>query len=924
MISKAVFVRVLMLTALAALAGCGSGDDAPPPGGGQPPPAATAPSVTTQPVSTSVVAGQPATFTVAASGTAPFTYQWRRNGVDIAGATAATYTAPSVAMGDNGVSYSAVITNSAGSVTSATAVLTVTAPAANTDSVALGQTTAFLTAVGQTSLLAAHAVDAQGAPIAGAVTWQSSNPAAVSVDGAGRITAQAIGSALLFAEANGVRSQPVFAVVAEPKPGALVVSDAQVVAIGEPIALAADDTPGVGSRYEVTLSGVATAPAAGTVVLAAGDKPVAGKVVSTRTEAGNLVVLLEIASLPDVLARYDIDWEIDLSKLPVEKIEIDTVANPVAKLGKARSPLHAHAQAQADPPRFEAFSCDGEFTASLLSTTISLTPQLGARLLVQSSRDDPALPPGYGKLALVGSQSLKGSVGIKLNAGFGATVTCIAQAQVKIPVGGFISVLVMPALRLGVGFTLDGSVVAVTGELKVDGTIGATESLGFECSAGGGCTALSDATLIDDFKFTKKVPSVNDMHVELSGQIFAVAGIDAVFGLGLYNAEVVEARVGPKQSFDLAFPDDQAKNIGAASNYDLKLDGVIQPGAALSKAIKKLVGDDNVSLNFKAPYSTPLAESPKGVFTISTTSVAYGKPVDFQLHLNAPLDYPLLGDNGETQYNVNSIRICRKKLEEAEFTEWKSLSASNGQSTWQTSWTPTVDDQGDYEFAAFVETQMPVPLLEVAENSLQRLHVRGPGWHGNVTFTMQGHETETISQGPNNTTVTTFTDNGTGSYELESIPGAEGTGLLSVAQASGTLSKSVVEQYDNAYDFGGCHITVTQTRESFEQGALERLEGAPAVVTFAGDGTYELMIPHMTGDSAVTIRTVASETSTGPDCHAPNPTDRTDHLEGHVSTSILTVKGTVGQDAHALSGTAQVTIEGLPDYVYSVSWTLQE
>ena len=918
------YFRSLIFLLLGTLAACGSDKSAPgplPPGNN--PPAVTAPSVTTQPASISVTAGQPVTFTVAASGTAPFTYQWRRNGVDIAGATSASYTAPAVAMGDSGVSYTVVITNSAGSVTSAAAMLTVTPAAGTTASVDLKQSTALLTGIGQTSLLEATAVDAHGAPLAGAVTWQSSNPAAVTVDGAGRITAQSIGSALLFADANGVRSQPVFVVVAEPKPGALIVSDAQVVAIGEPIALAADDTPGVGSRYEVTLSGVANAPTAGTVVLASGDKPVAGKVVSTRAETGNLVVLLEIVALPDVLARYDIDWDIDLSKIPVEPIAFDGDPATAAKLGKSQRFVRTHAQAADDPPRFRAFSCDGEFTASLLSTTISLTPQLGARLLVQSSRDDPALPPGYGKLALVGSQSLKGSVGIKLNAGFGAEVTCIAQAQVKIPVGGFVSVLVMPALRFGVGFTLDGSVVAVTGELKVDGTIGVEETLGFECSAGGGCTPLSEAKLIDDFKYVKKVPSVNDMHVELSAQLFAVAGIDAVFGLGLYNAEVVEARVGPKQSFDLAFPDDQAKNIGMASNYDLKLDGVIKPGAALAKAIKKLVGDDNVTLNFKVPFSTPLAESPKGVFTISTTSVAYSQPVEFQLHLNAPLDYPLLGDNGEAQYNVDSIRLYRKKEEEAEFTEWRRLSASNGQSTWQTSWTPQSEDQGNYEFAAFVETQMPVPVLEVAENSLQRLHVRGPGWHGNVTLTLQGNLV-TTSPTTGGQIVTTYADNASASYQLEPVGGAESTGLLNVAEASGTMSRSVVEQTDSQYTSNGCQITLAQTSESFEQGALKKLDGAPAVLTFNGDGTYQLLIPHMTGTSAGTTRVAASESSSGPNCEPADPTDRSSTFEGHLATSILTLNGVAGNNPRSVSGSASVTVAGLPDYVYSVSWSLQQ
>ena len=51
----------------------------------------TAPSISSQPANVTVAAGQSASFSVAASGTAPLGYQWQRNGVNIAGATSPTY-----------------------------------------------------------------------------------------------------------------------------------------------------------------------------------------------------------------------------------------------------------------------------------------------------------------------------------------------------------------------------------------------------------------------------------------------------------------------------------------------------------------------------------------------------------------------------------------------------------------------------------------------------------------------------------------------------------------------------------------------------------------------------------------------------------------------------------------------------------------
>jgi hypothetical protein len=44
---------------------------------------ATAPSITTQPIAATAIVGANATFTVVASGSTPFTYQWRKGGVNL-------------------------------------------------------------------------------------------------------------------------------------------------------------------------------------------------------------------------------------------------------------------------------------------------------------------------------------------------------------------------------------------------------------------------------------------------------------------------------------------------------------------------------------------------------------------------------------------------------------------------------------------------------------------------------------------------------------------------------------------------------------------------------------------------------------------------------------------------------------------------
>ena len=85
----------------------------------------TAPAITGQPVASQALCeGVPASFTVTASGTAP-TYQWKKNGVSIGGATAATYTIPSIATAD-GATYTVEVSGTCTPpVTSTGSVLTV-------------------------------------------------------------------------------------------------------------------------------------------------------------------------------------------------------------------------------------------------------------------------------------------------------------------------------------------------------------------------------------------------------------------------------------------------------------------------------------------------------------------------------------------------------------------------------------------------------------------------------------------------------------------------------------------------------------------------------------------------------------------------------------------------------------------------------
>ena len=91
-------------------------------------PGGAAPAIAQQPESETVTAGQAATFSVMATGTAPLAYQWYMNGA-AAGSNSNTFSIARTAAGQTGAQIYVIVTNASGSATSATVTLTVTAAA---------------------------------------------------------------------------------------------------------------------------------------------------------------------------------------------------------------------------------------------------------------------------------------------------------------------------------------------------------------------------------------------------------------------------------------------------------------------------------------------------------------------------------------------------------------------------------------------------------------------------------------------------------------------------------------------------------------------------------------------------------------------------------------------------------------------------
>jgi peptidoglycan/xylan/chitin deacetylase (PgdA/CDA1 family) len=146
------------------------------------------PTILAEPMDQSVAIGESAVFTAAASGSGILTYQWEKNRIPIAGAASASYATPAVTQADEGSAYRCIISNGAGTDTTAEAYLhirppeppIITANPAN-HRVIVGQTAMFVVSISGTRPITCQ-WQKNGINIPGATDSSYVTPAAVLTD----------------------------------------------------------------------------------------------------------------------------------------------------------------------------------------------------------------------------------------------------------------------------------------------------------------------------------------------------------------------------------------------------------------------------------------------------------------------------------------------------------------------------------------------------------------------------------------------------------------------------------------------------------------------------------------------------------------------------------------------------------------------
>ena len=567
----------------------------------------------------------------------------------------------------------------------------------------------LFTASGQEHLLVAEALDIAGQPIAGVVTWTSSDPAQVTVSSDGLVrSVVGIGSAQVFAEVEGVRSPLLQVIVVEAKAGAVLVSDAQVVEVG-----AID----AGGEYDVKLRGV-PAPEVGTVVLASEGAKVGGSVASSRVEGDLTIVRLRFTTLSDLLDRYALSLSWRLEDLEWANADGSPLATaPATNLLPAFAEKPAMIEGKF-PPDGSPFQCTASAAATLSKNVVDVSLSRTGTLSYVESRDDAALPPGFLRLRYEGEITLTGSIGLKAEASFDGKITCEVKKSLPIAVFGLLSLIGTPAIPVGLGVSFDGKLVVASLELTLEGKIGVKFDMGVTCGPGETpCGTFSNVDPINELKPKVKVPDADGMRVKLDGSLYLLSGLDFTvlggFG-GTYS--LAEFKIGPTQSANLAFVNSQGNEKDYASSYELNIGYSLGLGSSIKNLIAYL-GKGLVSVDAKLEDKVSLAKSATGTFAVDKPKIAANQKAMFTTTLERDLDYWKLG------YNVESVKLYRKKENSTTYDLMATIEASPGQSRFEWQFRPTEADYGKQEFFAFVKTKFPLIELEVGNDTTTKIEV---------------------------------------------------------------------------------------------------------------------------------------------------------------------------------------------------------
>lgn len=644
--------------------------------------------------------------------------------------TSAGTLSPATLQVQNGVASAQVtLTGAAGAITlhavagavasdAVTALVFSTQPAARIEVV---PGAALLTAAGATQAFEAQVFDAAGDPTNAPVTWSSNDPAVLEIDADGLATAQAIGSAMITASANGVGSLPTLVVVAQPAADPVLLDDAQILSLPEPVDPAAAYEPGW--QYTVRVQNASVQP--GDVVIGTGARPLAGRVLQVQDLGTESMLTVELMALAELFTSLRIDERIPL-------VEIDT--NGAGAGVHGRDPLGL-ALARADSFRVGPFRCS--YTVQLPSLKVDPSKaEINQTLYLEVDYADGL------NLFMVGGQ-LSAEVGYRpvFEAVFQGSANCETPPRTfTVPLGTISTMFFGVQVPLGVGFTLDGKLEIAEVGFDVGASASIDVGLGLSCAGGGACTGVRRFEPTRDWHFELITPDPSEQfRVALGahGYLYARPYIGSRF-TSVGSFQFIDAKGGLRQSIDLATTHYQAEDTAYASSFNLQFLVNVDAGKDLQSAIEtigKVLGVPvSGTITFYAQDDT-IARSPRGTFAIAPASVMPG-------------DSSQLGEMATFTVDLDPVTyLGMQSVDEVEFF-WRhaneddngftlgparpactSIEASSGQTNFECETDFLAEHEGVQTFHAFVHAELfgvklPFP-LEVSVDATSSVEVGG-------------------------------------------------------------------------------------------------------------------------------------------------------------------------------------------------------
>jgi len=600
----------------------------------------------------------------------------------------------------------------------ASSVSTSTSTSATPAKIEVTSTTVLLTAPNQTQVLKARVLDEKGNEIAATVTWESSNPAGISVDINGVVTAGGTdASAQITASIGTLKSIPLLVAYTQIASGAVLLTDAQIV--GDPVETDPNAAFDVNNTYSIQLSGVA-APSVGQVVVNSGNKPVVGRVKAVSTSAGVHTVTLGMVSVKEALPNLHIKESFDLRNLPVQIPAAVLADYDVVREGSSFTYTpKADTLANIKPLIFEKTSVSADPASALASGEIGKSIQCEFTIEGIAGKGSPPIKlsklpslkvdfnphmdldynpiDGLKVLMLRAQPTITINSTLEFDASIDPKLTCTLELETFVaPVSGPFAALLGPSVTFygGIEASTKTSLKGVT--LGAVATVSNTLAVGIRNCSFTGCSTVSEATIPKANVTTVMSELAESYRFEPSVFVYGMAKVGVANPLlKSLRVEAVYAKLGPAVNASLAQPDGQIIDPAYVSNYSI--DAQLKAGLdTVFKQAAFFFGINGLTENL-IDLKWPITQSPTGKATADVSSFKTGDTVNIDVKLD-PENLMFLGF-----YNVKRVIILRKTGSSAAVEVASSTPNVDGAATFNLSYTAQSDGQSS-ELYAFVQT----------------------------------------------------------------------------------------------------------------------------------------------------------------------------------------------------------------------------